>query len=370
MPETTKSSSTPAAADNEQVTTEGETPPNNRPKLLVGDYLPMVPLRVDVSLPGTSKASPSTPGLRVVETILLDPWVWPLRPRKVRQNPDDEALWIDDNARFLAHNLLTDLEVQGMGRTVRHFTNRAEIWSVDMQKRVMDQLRPQLQIVAAMRRRRLNRPNSKDCYGTKQNKRALPPVFTDHVDAKRIKTENNDNTAALPTEERSSTNEGQQASSPKADASRSSTDFENQSALNESKGTTVESTEKQVDSSSSLSQHLIPIHIRLSVHGVRIHDDCYWDPALSNQVTPLDYAQILGRDLNLSSEAMQAIAVDITEQLYGSTRNAQPPPPVETAEEESPVVPPTHGRTTAAWSLDARNHISHVAHLVAQHRQP
>ena len=51
-------------------------------KLNPADYQPLVPLRVDVSLAGTNKASPSTPSLRIVETILLDPWVWPLRPRQ------------------------------------------------------------------------------------------------------------------------------------------------------------------------------------------------------------------------------------------------------------------------------------------------
>jgi hypothetical protein len=252
----------------------------------------------------------------------MDPRVWPLRRTPTTRRSDDD--WIAANARYLAHQLLTDLEVQGMGRTVRHFTNRTDLWSVSLAKQIMDQLRPQLAVVAALQQKAARRP-----FGALVSS---PPT-------KRRKA----------ADEQVTLEEGRTAAAPREVTAGNGTDTQDAAA-------------SRTNSDSSASA-LIPIRIRLSIHGMRIHDDCMWDPSLIS-VTPLDYARILGRDLQLPTEAVQAIAVDIAEQIQGSPRSAAE----DTTEDDNPVRPNT--RTTAAWSLSSRTHISHVAHLVAQHRQP
>eukprot|EP00977_Amphora_coffeiformis_P029610 scaffold41925_cov206-Amphora_coffeaeformis.AAC.1 len=321
------------------------------PQLEAKDFQPLVPLRVDVSLAGNNTASPSTPSLRIVETILLDPFVWPLRPTKL----NDETGWIEDNVRFLAHNVLTDLEVQGMGRTVRHFTNRAEIWSVELQKRVMNQLRPQLKCVAAMRKNYYRKRKAAPCRIISE-----PPTKQSRVSEMNKEADK----TILKKEDLEKEKELLSTSSPAEATSSSPANTGNTPAKEEESKSKDDSAENDPNSFS----HLIPIKIRLSVHGIRIQDDCLWDPSLSSKVTPIDYAKSLANDLKLSPEAVQAIAVDITEQLYGSTRDPNLPEDVQIVDEGNPSKPNT--RTTAAWSLDSRTHISHVAHLVAQHRQP
>lgn len=326
------------------------------PHLGNGDYQPLVPLRVDVSLAGTNKASPSTPSIRIVETILLDPWIWPLKPKKI----NDQTEWIEDNARYLAHNLLTDLEVQGMGRTVRHFTNRSEIWSIELQKKIMDQLRPQLQIVADMRQNQRKRRRDETLFlqleedSTKPSRTSKVKLEDKEQDDSKVKKESEVETKP----ESTVTTEGV--------ASSSTTPADGKAIKEESSSVSKDTGEKK-SGEASLS-HLILIQIRLSVHGIRVHDDCWWDPSMSCKVSPLDYAQSLGRDLNLSAEAIQSVAIDIAEQLYGSPRNGQLPSDLAIVDEGSVAQPNT--RTAAVWAMDQRTHISHVAHLVAQHRQP
>lgn len=339
---------------------EKESSDCSRPYLAPGDYQPLVPLRVDVSLAGTNKASPSTPGLRIVETILLDPWVWPLKAKKLN-NSDD---WIEDNARYLAHNLLTDMEVQGMGRTIRHFTNRADLWSVDLQRLVMDQLRPQLKIVAEMRKNQRKRRRQDETTTRIMITSEEPP------DAKRprtnVKEKEEKEEADVKMENEGETKDESSTLATEEAVPASTRSSAEEAVKDEPSSESKDANEKKIDEA-SLS-HLIPIQIRLSVHGIRVHDDCWWDPSMSSKVTPLDYATSLGRDLKLSAEAIQSIAVDITEQLYGSPRSGYLPSDLTIVDEGSVAQPKT--RTTAAWSMDQRTHISHVAHLVAQHRQP
>ena len=365
--------------------------PHESKALASTDPQPLVPLRIDVSLHTRHQPTTSTPSLRIVETILLDPWVWPVRRRNVMKKNSNESstrdhsdpdtgAWIEDNARYLAHNVLTDLEVQGMGRTARHFTNRAEIWSVTLQKLIMDQLRPQLQMVAAMRqgkRPRVAHGGTKLVVLAPSTKRRRTEEGDVEFTAQKDKRDNDDDddddmmkvqdVKKTTVDHYESTEKESSGEAVEAESSQSTPDRPTETGTNvtitapanrsQPKSTTSNTSE------TSLS-HLIPIRIRLSVHGVRIHDDCLWDPSLSSQVTPLDYAQILGRDLNLSQEAIQSIAVDIAEQLYGSPRSTDIPSALV---DEGSVVQPG-ARVTAAWALDSRTHISHVAHLVAQSR--
>lgn len=90
----------------------------------------LIPVRIDVVSDDRL--------LRVVDTILLDPTCWPISLCA----PLHET--VERNVTHLAHTVLSDAEVQGMSRTVRHFTGRTEIWSPRLQEKVEDQLRPQL----------------------------------------------------------------------------------------------------------------------------------------------------------------------------------------------------------------------------------
>jgi SNF5 / SMARCB1 / INI1 len=106
-------------------TTTNASPPS---KIAASPHL--IPLRVDVtSDDGT---------IRLVDTIVLDPHCWPIPLYAPLQDA------VEANAQELAHAVLADAEVYGMGRTVRHFTGRVDIWSPAMQAKVAQQLRPQM----------------------------------------------------------------------------------------------------------------------------------------------------------------------------------------------------------------------------------
>ena len=112
---------------------EGDTSSHGPSLSAIGkNYL--VPVRVDVSSDDKS--------IRIVETLLMDPTVWPIPLTP----PLHES--VNRNVREVAHTLLSDLEVQGMGRTVRHFTGRVDLWSLSLQQKIEDQLRPQLWNIA------------------------------------------------------------------------------------------------------------------------------------------------------------------------------------------------------------------------------
>eukprot|EP00934_Nitzschia_sp_Nitz4_P001567 Nitzschia sp. Nitz4//scaffold386_size12300//82//825//NITZ4_008991-RA/size12300-processed-gene-0.23-mRNA-1//1//CDS//3329549957//1567//frame0 len=105
-------------------------PPSKPPSKAVSMDTSVFPIRVDVSSQDKST--------RVIETLLLDPTCWPI-PLTA---PLHEA--VERNVQHLAHSILSDAEVMGMGRTVRHFTGRVDVWTAELQRLAEDQLRPQL----------------------------------------------------------------------------------------------------------------------------------------------------------------------------------------------------------------------------------
>jgi SNF5 / SMARCB1 / INI1 len=90
----------------------------------------LIPVRVDVLTDDRL--------LRVVDTLLLDPTCWPVSLCA----PLHET--VERNVTHITHTILSDAEVQGMTRTVRHFNGRVDIWTPQLQEKVEDQLRPQL----------------------------------------------------------------------------------------------------------------------------------------------------------------------------------------------------------------------------------
>jgi hypothetical protein len=90
----------------------------------------LIPVRIDVTSDDKS--------IRIVDTLLMDPTCWPVP----LYAPLHESL--EQNVEELAHTVLSESEVIGMGRTVRHFTGRVDLWSNALQTKIEDQLRPQL----------------------------------------------------------------------------------------------------------------------------------------------------------------------------------------------------------------------------------
>ena len=156
-----------------------------------------------------------------------------------------------------------------MGRTVRHFTGRVDLWNPSLQAKIEEQLRPQLWKIA-----------------------------TDSI----------------------------------KDVTRTS-------------------------SERTLSRSMIKIKIRLSVHGQVIKEDILWDPSLPDY-SPIDFAETLGEELNLSDEAVVAVATTIVEQLHGIE--------VEDSGEKSPTN--SDRLEIGATMLDQKEHVSTVGHIVAFHR--
>jgi hypothetical protein len=94
----------------------------------------MIPVRIDVTSDDKS--------IRIVDTLLMDPTCWPIP----LYHPLQESL--ERNITELGYVILSETEVLGMGRTVRHFTGRVELYSEALQQKIEAQLRPQLKAIA------------------------------------------------------------------------------------------------------------------------------------------------------------------------------------------------------------------------------
>lgn len=102
----------------------------------------LIPVRVDVAATPSSSADEEESGgvtRRIIDTLLIDPTCWPIP----LYSPLQES--VERNIQEYAHTILSDAEVQGMGRTVRHFTGRLDgLWTPESQEQVEAQLRPQI----------------------------------------------------------------------------------------------------------------------------------------------------------------------------------------------------------------------------------
>jgi SNF5 / SMARCB1 / INI1 len=96
----------------------------------VGPPADLVPICIDVCTEDGH--------VRIIDTLILDSNCWPIP----LVPPLHES--IEENVKELASTIIADAEVVGMGRTVRHFTNRVDLWSWELQELVEEQLRLQL----------------------------------------------------------------------------------------------------------------------------------------------------------------------------------------------------------------------------------
>jgi hypothetical protein len=208
----------------------------------------LIPIRVDVV--SDDKMT------RIVDTLLLDPTCWPIP----LYDPLEES--VEANISDLAHSILSDAEVQSMGRTVRHFTGRLDLWTARLQEKVEEQLRPQLWKIAT--------------------------------------------------------------------------------------GNAIMSMHKTVP---------IPIHIRLMINRIVIHEDILWDP--NGPLSVIDFAQEMAHEFNLPDEAVVAIVTTMSEQLYGLPIDKTSDPAVVNS-----ITRPLRG----AWMMDPKEHNATASQVIAQHR--
>ena len=298
----------------------------------------LLPIRIDVSSDDKQ--------LRIIETLLVDKTVWPV-PLVTSQGVDELENSLSENAWYYAKSVLGDAEVNGMGRTVRHFTGRLELWSKRLLEKIHACILPQfLAIFRSDNKRKADQAVSAQPSETKKIKQEVPSSAADTGPAGQS---NQDKT--------SSSNNGAPAASagvPNHDAHS-----------NPTQTLTLEQRKKAaaVRAIRLLKSSTIPIRIRLSVHGTRVHDDLLWDPKLDS--SPLLLAESIGNDLNLTPDAIQALAISITEQVCGLELPSDP-----SVLEKDEGGPEERRNTSAAWSLDQRVNVTNVAHLVAHHRPP
>jgi hypothetical protein len=123
-------------------------------------------------------------------------------------------------------------------------------------------------------------------------------------------------------------------------------------------------------SNENANETLLPIHLRMSIHGIRIHDDFHYDPSI---LSPIQIAQSIVHDLNVPIDLIPPIALEIAEQsvlprLHDTTV-------VNPGDEDGDGIEfdeggPPHPRInlTAAWELSSHTNVHNTAHLVAHHR--
>ena len=299
---------------------------NAAKNLLSYSIVNLVPLRVNVV--SDDKA------VTIVETMVLDRTCWPVP----LFDPLEEA--IQRNADELAHGLLSDLEVHGMGRTVRHFTGRVDMWSASLQNKIAQQLIPQLRHVAKTSKFRVVKRKAQ----------------VSHLLTKETNTEQED-----PGSNKKQKTNDEDAKETKDDMDNNETLGKNEGfTVGDDKETATPDSPRPLQRKKSTKASLVPVRLRLCVNGVRIHDDFIWD--LSIPQCPIEFAQSLGHDLNLSDEAIVAIVTSIVEQLDGSA--------VEDTNDLDGLTGAEAARknATAAWRMDTKANLANMVDLLGRHR--
>jgi len=337
-------------------------------------YIPMstssstslIPVRVDVS--SSDKTT------RIIETLLIDPTCWPI-PLYYSNHPSltmtsssvsaavtQQQLLLHEsverNIKEYAHSILSDAEVHGMGRTVRHFTGRIDtIWTPSLQTLVEDQLRPQLWAIALSTvpatATTATATTTRRTEGSTQHPHHHPSSSSSLIPISiRLLLPNiTTTTVTTPSNTNNTTN--------------------NNNANNNSSSTTNNTT---------------------SSIGIVVHEDFLWDPSLTSSAattttttaastpSPLEFAQDMTRDLQLPEEAAIDIATTLLEQLHGLD---VPPLGASAAAggvgggtDPSSRMPPLDGSSTllvetsmrGAWKMDPKEYVATTTQIISSHR--
>ncbi|EEC45543.1 predicted protein [Phaeodactylum tricornutum CCAP 1055/1] len=220
----------------------------------------LVPIRVDAFYEDDKKMI----HIRLVDTLLLDPQLLPL--------PHSS---LEENTQHLAYTMLSDAEVLGMGRTVRHFTGRLDLWSHPLQQLIADQIRPQLQQALSGKRVLLDTIRERN---TKKVK--LEGNSTSSGKDPGSGLPNSNSQVAPPESAKEALKSSEGENTQTVTAATEKVDF---ASKTKDEGTEQVHSFSRLEQEKSSSSSLIPIRLRLSVHGVRIHDDFLLGPSIEER---------------------------------------------------------------------------------------
>lgn len=320
----------------------------------------LVPIRVD--------AWTSDKSFRLIDSLLYDLSGPP--PPAVFTGTSSPTTLADQ----LAYQICADAEVMGMGRTARHFTNRLEVWKPELQREVARQIAEQLDAAASQdySTKKSSSWSRSGSSGSRGRKRLWSGTDGETVPASKHPRETScrdpDPVPSLTTTQ----------SDPKA-VPPTTTALDEDTAEAASGCPPQPNQVESVNTATPIVPHpptpelvastCIHIRLRMAAYGVRVHDDFYIDPSHPDS-SPLLLAQSLGADLTLPYEVIQAIAMEIAEQLRGRVVVQDDMALQDGGDEGHPptAVMKHPNNVTAAWMLEQRVHISNVAHLVQQHR--
>jgi hypothetical protein len=300
--------------------------------------------------------------IRIVDTFLYDP-----------SAPTPAVAGLQEDPFRVAYQLLADAEVMGMGRSGRHYTNRVELYRPDLHHEITRQIRAQMESAREQQRKLLDSAEAQQsAIANRKKRRVWAAAIEELLNAsKKSKTEKEDPVAKTG----DATGEANAAKKPDElpkDASSSVNESSTSTGEVLEGAATAESIVPKLASKEVVASACRHVRLRLAAYGVRIHDDFFLDAGHEDNADgmgPIRIARQLGRDLKLPVELVQAIAMEIHEQMHGRPvhddalmlaggDDGQPPPEVLRDKDN----------VTAAWVLDQRVHITNVAHLVSYHR--
>lgn len=271
------------------------------------------PIRVDVS----SKDN----GLRIVDTILLDPTCLPIPPSTTNENYNSYNLYsqtILQNASFFAKNLLADMEVDGINKTEKIGRIRL-VNNNDLIMMVENQIQKQLKSILEKesKRKMMNSTRNINHYSkTATKKRKLSGTDEEEKAVEdKDKVHDKEDASMESTEQEVVENdttkeEGDKDGVDKEEAGKTTdTDTKEDSKNDE------ENSKKQQD----ILKNLKTIHIRIKEDAIVYTDVIHVDtnPTLPHLSNPILLAKSLVKDMNLPSSMTNSIAVTIAEQLHG-----------------------------------------------------
>lgn len=304
----------------------------------------LIPIRVDCT-------DPTIP-IHIIDTLLFDPSIWPIpyhntirSSTTTTESSSQELLYIDINAERLAYMILADADVIGMGRTVRHFTGRVDVWTNTLYEQIKEQIKKQLLSIHLKQYYHYdnNNMNSKrmlhdisDPIMDNSNiitKRKKIMTDTDHHNLRNDNNEDYSDNVVNETNNRM--NEDNHDNNHDNDNNNN-----NQSIMNTKKSATTK---------------LIPIKIHLFAYGIEIDDEFMYDPSIA--MSYYDIANSIGYDLKLSNEIIQMIAIDIAEQIYGRNEGV-----TQSHDDKNAIT--TDDDVTSAKVIDSKTHLNYINHQV------
>lgn len=223
----------------------------------------LFPLRVDV----TSKDG----SVRLTDSMLIDPTCLPIPPcpklnkinttNDVVQTCTNSTLWDDiigTNSKYLATNLLADMEVQPFHKLTK--SSRVQIFASypELKEKVEDQIAVQLRIILE---------KEKLMVSTTRNRKRKRVIDDNDIDNKEKDQ--------------------------------------------------VESENKEEQKSTQNTNKLIKVNIRIRENQIAVIDELLVDPNDIKLSNPLFLAESIAKDLNIPHSMINTIAITIAEQLHG-----------------------------------------------------